>query len=35
LQAGEWVVIDGLQKLMPGIKVNPERVTLDEQKGDL
>ena len=33
LQAGEWVVIDGLQKLMPGIKVAPERISLAEQQG--
>ncbi|MGR8981021.1 MAG: efflux RND transporter periplasmic adaptor subunit [Gammaproteobacteria bacterium] len=26
----EWVVIDGLQKLKPGIEVNPERVTLEK-----
>ncbi len=28
LKAGEWVVIEGLQKLKPGIKVNPERISL-------
>jgi membrane fusion protein, multidrug efflux system len=28
LNAGDWVVIEGLQKLRPGIKVNPERITL-------
>ena len=28
LNAGEWVVIEGLQKLKPGIKVNPERISL-------
>ncbi len=33
LQAGDWVVVDGLQKLKPGIKVNPERITLTEQQG--
>ena len=30
LKAGEWVVIEGLQKLKPGIKVNPERISLAE-----
>lgn len=30
LQTGEWVVIEGLQKLKPGIKVSPERITLAE-----
>jgi multidrug efflux system membrane fusion protein len=33
LQAGDWVVVDGLQKLKPGIKVHPERITLTEQQG--
>jgi len=33
LQAGEWVVIDGLQKLKPGLKVNPERTSLNGQQG--
>jgi len=28
LKAGEWIVIEGLQKLKPGIKVNPERISL-------
>ncbi len=28
LQANDWVVIDGLQKLKPGSKVNPEKITL-------
>lgn len=27
----EWVVIDGLQKLKPGVKVNPQRLSLAEQ----
>jgi multidrug efflux system membrane fusion protein len=26
LKPEEWVVIEGIQKLKPGIKVNPERV---------
>jgi len=30
LKAGEWVVIEGLQKLKPGVKVNPERISLVE-----
>ena len=30
LKADEWVVIDGLQKIRPGIKVNPERISLAE-----
>ncbi len=33
LQAGEWVVVEGLQKLKPGIEVNPERISLAEQQG--
>lgn len=34
LQAGEWVVIEGLQKLKPGIKVAPENIALaDQQQG--
>lgn len=28
INAGDWVVIEGLQKLKPGIKVNPERISL-------
>lgn len=31
LKPEEWVVIEGLQKLRPGIKVNPERISLAEQ----
>lgn len=27
LKPDEWVVIEGIQKLKPGIKVNPERIT--------
>ncbi|MEC4747258.1 efflux RND transporter periplasmic adaptor subunit [Methylomicrobium sp. Wu6] len=30
LNAGDWVAIEGLQKLRPGIKVNPERISLAE-----
>ncbi|WP_442923367.1 efflux RND transporter periplasmic adaptor subunit [Methylomonas sp. LL1] len=33
LQAGDWVVIEGVQKLKPGIKVNPERISLAEPRG--
>ncbi len=31
LKPEEWVAIEGLQKLRPGIKVNPERISLAEQ----
>jgi len=31
LKPEEWVVIEGLQKLKPGIKVNPERISLAER----
>jgi multidrug efflux system membrane fusion protein len=31
LKPGEWVVIEGLQKLKPGIKVNPQRISLAER----
>jgi multidrug efflux system membrane fusion protein len=30
VNAEDWVVIEGLQKLKPGIKVNPERISLAE-----
>ncbi|MGZ8214475.1 MAG: efflux RND transporter periplasmic adaptor subunit [Methylosarcina sp.] len=30
VSAGEWVVIEGLQKLKPGIKVTPERISVPE-----
>jgi len=33
LQGNEWVVIDGVQKLRPGIKATPERISLSEQPG--
>jgi len=35
LQSGEWVVIEGQQKLKPNIVVNPERITLSESQGGL
>jgi multidrug efflux system membrane fusion protein len=28
LKADEWVVIEGIQKIKPGIKVNPEQIPL-------
>jgi multidrug efflux system membrane fusion protein len=31
LQSSDWVVIEGQQKLKPGISVNPERVTVSQQ----
>ena len=31
LKPDEWVVIEGLQKLKPGIKVNPQRISLAER----
>jgi len=31
LKPEEWVVIEGLQKLKPGLKVNPERISLAER----
>ena len=33
LKPEEWVVIEGTQKLKPGMKINPERITLAEQQG--
>lgn len=33
LQATEWVVVDGVQKLKPGIQVKPERISLTEPQG--
>jgi multidrug efflux system membrane fusion protein len=30
LQANDWLVVEGLQKLKPGIKVEPERISLVE-----
>jgi multidrug efflux system membrane fusion protein len=32
LQAGDWVVIEGVQKLKPGSKIDPEKIALTEQK---
>lgn len=32
LQAGDWVVIEGVQKLKPGSKIEPEKIALLEQK---
>ena len=32
LKPEDWVVIEGLQKLKPGIKVNPERISVTESK---
>lgn len=32
LEPGDWVVIEGLQKLKPGIKVNPERIVVTGNK---
>ena len=34
LKADEWVVIEGIQKLMPGLQVNAERISLVEPKGE-
>ncbi|MDD1620516.1 MAG: efflux RND transporter periplasmic adaptor subunit [Methylococcaceae bacterium] len=31
LKPGDWVVVEGLQKLKPGAKVNPERTSLAEK----
>ncbi|MDT4328686.1 efflux RND transporter periplasmic adaptor subunit [Methylomonas sp. MED-D] len=33
LRAGEWVVVEGQQKLRPGTKVNPERIALNSGQG--
>lgn len=30
VSAGEWIVVEGLQKLKPGIKVKPERISSTE-----
>ncbi|MEQ1530915.1 MAG: efflux RND transporter periplasmic adaptor subunit, partial [Methylococcales bacterium] len=35
LQADDWVVIEGMQKLKPGAKVNPEKISLAEPQGAL
>ena len=34
LKPGEWAVIEGVQKLKPGVKVNPERITLTGPDGE-
>ncbi|MDO9425093.1 MAG: efflux RND transporter periplasmic adaptor subunit [Methylobacter sp.] len=34
LKPEEWVVIEGIQKLKPGIKVNPERIPLAVQEAE-
>ena len=34
LKVDEWVVIEGIQKLMPGLQVNAERISLVEPKGE-
>ena len=35
LKPDDWVVIDGLQKIRPGAKVNPERISLTDPQGGL
>ena len=35
LKAEEWAVIEGIQKLKPGLKVNPERISLAGRDGAL
>ncbi|MCQ8130845.1 efflux RND transporter periplasmic adaptor subunit, partial [Methylomonas rivi] len=35
LQADDWVVVEGAQKLKPGITVAPERISLDPPQGAL
>jgi multidrug efflux system membrane fusion protein len=35
LKSEEWAVIEGTQKLKPGLKVNPERVSLAKPDGEL
>ncbi|MFI3154943.1 MAG: efflux RND transporter periplasmic adaptor subunit [Methylococcaceae bacterium] len=35
LKAEEWAVIEGIQKLKPGLKVNPERILLAGRDGAL
>ncbi len=34
LKPEEWTVIEGIQKLKPGIKVNPERISPTERNGE-
>ena len=33
VSADDWVVIEGVQKLKPGMSVKPERITLTDQRG--
>lgn len=33
VNADDWVVIEGVQKLKPGMSVKPERITLGDQRG--
>ena len=33
LKAGEQIIVEGLQKVRPGVKVQPNRVTLDPESG--
>ena len=34
LTAQEWIIIEGLQKMMPGVQVNPERISLTPSKAE-
>jgi multidrug efflux system membrane fusion protein len=34
LKADDWVVIEGIQKLMPGFQINAERISLVEPKAE-
>ncbi len=34
LDPNEWIVIEGLPRMMPGIKVNPERISQTEPAGE-
>ena len=34
LNPNEWIVIEGLPRMMPGIKVNPERISQTEPAGE-
>jgi multidrug efflux system membrane fusion protein len=33
LQAEDWLVVDGIQKLKPGLQVKPEKISLSELQG--
>src|SRR5205823_560918 len=35
LKAGEWVVVNGLQRARPGAKVEPEQTTIGGQKTEV